>query len=90
LLKRLRDAGVRMFTGAKVTEVDGRGVRMERAGSSEFVEADTVVNAGIAAVPKAEWQAAGDVAEVHIVGDGAEPGKLMEAVASGFIVGHGI
>lgn len=90
LLKKLREAGVRMFTGAKVTDVVDRGVKIEKSSLSELVEADTVVNAGIDAVPKLDWQPACEVAEVHIIGDSAEPGKLMEAVASGFIVGHEI
>ena len=90
LLKKLREAGVRMFTGAKVTEVVDSGVKIEQSSLSELVEADTVVNAGIDAVPKLDWQPACEVAEVHIIGDSAEPGKLMEAVASGFIVGHEI
>jgi 2,4-dienoyl-CoA reductase (NADPH2) len=90
LLKKLREAGVRMITGAKVTEVVDRGVKIEQSGLSELVEADTVVNAGIDTVPKLDWQPVCEVAEVHIVGDSAEPGKLMEAVASGFIVGHSI
>jgi 2,4-dienoyl-CoA reductase (NADPH2) len=90
LLKKLREAGVRMVTGAKVTDVVDRGVKIEKSSLSELVEADTVVNAGIDAVPKLDWQPACEVAEVHIIGDSAEPGKLMEAVASGFIVGHEI
>ena len=32
----------------------------------------------------------GQVAELHLVGDGVEPGKLMEAMASGFLIGQKI
>jgi 2,4-dienoyl-CoA reductase (NADPH2) len=90
LLKKLREAGVKMVTGAKVTEVVDRGVKIEQSGLIELVEADTVVNADMDTIPKLDWQPACEVADVHIVGDSAEPGKLMEAVASGFIVGHSI
>ena len=90
LLKKLRDAGVEMIRGAKVDEITSGGVRVSRPGSSVFVEADTVVNVGIVATEGLASELSDSTVELHIVGDGAEPGKLMEAVASGFIVGHSI
>ena len=87
-LSKLKAAGVRMITGAKLAGVVNRGASIETSERRELIEGDTVVNVGICAVGEQEWKSVCEDAEVHLIGDGAAPGKLMEAVASGFIAGH--
>jgi 2,4-dienoyl-CoA reductase (NADPH2) len=90
-MRQLKEAGARLETGAGVVEITDRGVKISKDGSTEFVEADTVVIAG-GLVPNAklaeEFSDKGPV--VYSIGDCDEPGKLMEAVASGFIAGQKI
>lgn len=90
-MKQLREAGARLETEARVVEITDRGVKISRAGSTDFIEADTVVlagglepNAGLAK----ELSGRGTV--VYSIGDCAQPGKLLEATASGFLVGQQI
>ncbi len=88
LLKKLREAGARMIKGATVVEITGKGLRVAQGDSTELIEADTVVKVGITANTELARELEGRVAELHVVGDGAEPGRLMEAVASGFLAGQ--
>ena len=89
-LKRLRDAGTRLLTETKLIEITHRGVKIARAGTGDFIEADTVVNTGIVANNVFAKELEGKVPEIHVVGDCSDPGKLMEAVASGFLTGQSI
>jgi 2,4-dienoyl-CoA reductase (NADPH2) len=88
LLRKLREAGARMIKGARVVEITGKGLRVVQGDSTEFIEADTVVKVGITANPELTHELEGKIAELYVVGDGADPGRLMEAVASGFLVGQ--
>ncbi|MEE8374499.1 MAG: FAD-dependent oxidoreductase, partial [Dehalococcoidia bacterium] len=90
-IKQLREAGARLETGAMVVEITGEGVKIDRAGSADFIEADTVVRAG-EFEPDTELaeRFSGKVPAIHAVGDCAGPGKLLEAIASGFLVGQEI
>lgn len=89
LLRRLRRAGVRMETKAKVEEITKEGVRATREdGSSELFEADTVV---IAAGMQSNKELAEDlkdkVASLHVIGDCVEPRRIAEAMDEAFVVG---
>jgi len=88
-MRQLKEAGARLETKASVVEVTDEGVKISKDGSLELIEADTVVVAG-GLVPNAkltdEFSSKGPV--IYPIGDCAEPGKLMEAVASGFLVGQ--
>ena len=45
-MRQLREAGARLETEARVVKITDRGVKISRVGSTDFVEADTVVLAG--------------------------------------------
>jgi hypothetical protein len=79
-----------MFKEAKVVEITNKGVKISQAGSTEFIEADTVVKVGITTNTGLAQELEGRVPELHLVGDCAEPGKLMEAIASGFLAAQKI
>ena len=89
-LKKLKDAGAKIFKEAKVTEVTSRGAQISYPGSTEFIEADTVVKVGITPDAGLAQELKGKAPEFYIVGDCSEPGKLMEAMASGFLTGQKI
>lgn len=89
-LKKLKDAGAKMFREAKVTEITDKGVKISYSGSTEFIEADTVVKVGITPDISLPQEFKGKAPELYLVGDCTEPGKLLEAMASGFLVGHKI
>ena len=89
-LDRLRKAGTRMIKKAKITQIKENGVEIEMSGSQEFIEADTVVNMGITSNNELVQELDRLVPEIYNVGDSAEPGKIMEAIASGFLTGHRI
>ncbi|MGB3129095.1 MAG: hypothetical protein WBC11_05185 [Dehalococcoidia bacterium] len=90
-MKQLREAGARLVTEASGTEITDRGVSINKAGSTDLVEADTVVLAGgLKPDTKLAEELSGKGAAVYPIGDCAEPGKLLEATAAGFLVGQEI
>jgi len=89
-LKKLKEAGAKMFRETKVTEITNKGVKISYPGSTEFIEADTVVKVGIIPDTSLAQEFKGKAPELHIVGDCSEPAKLMEAMASGFLAGQKI
>jgi len=90
-MKQLREAGTRLETNARVINVTPKGVEINKAGGNDFIEADTVVLAG-GLQPNSELAAllSKKAPEFYSIGDCSEPGKLLEAVASGFLVGQKI
>lgn len=89
-LKKLKEAGAKMFREAKVTELTDKGVQISYPGATEFIEADTVVKVGITPNTGLAQELKGIAPEIYLVGDCTEPGKVMEAIASGFLVGQKI
>jgi 2,4-dienoyl-CoA reductase (NADPH2) len=89
-LSSLKKAGARMLKEARLLEIAGNRVKVSQNDSIHVVEADTVVKVGIAPNAGAAEKLRGTAPEVHVVGDCADPGKLMEAVASGFLTGQKI
>jgi len=90
-MDRLRSLGIRMERNAKVEEITGSGVRVSRDGATEFFEADSVVLAvGMKSDHKLSRELEGKVATLHVVGDGAEPGKIAKAIESGLRVAREI
>ena len=77
-----------MFKESKITEITDKGARINRAGGAEFIEAGTVATVGITPNTVLARELEGRVPALHLIGDSAEPGKLMEAVASGFLAGQ--
>ena len=90
-MKQLREAGTRFETNARIVSVNQRGVEINRSGENDFVEANTVVLAG-GLQPNTELTdlLSNKALEFYSIGDCSEPGKLLEAVAAGFLIGHKI
>lgn len=92
-LAMLREAGAKMETLAKVTEITDKGVKVSREGSSEFFKADTVFTVpgkAVEANAKLAQQLEGKVPVFYSIGDCADPGRIREAMASGFSIGSKI
>jgi len=87
IMGRLRSLSVRTERNAKVEEITESGVRIIRDGKAEFFEGDSVVLAvGMESNRKLAEELEGKVAELHVVGDSAKPGKIAQAIESGFQV----
>jgi len=90
-MKQLRDSGTKLVTEAKVTEITTRGVVISKAGSTELIEADTIIIAtGLKPNNELAEEFSGKAPVIYSIGDCAEPGRLLEATASGFLVGQKI
>jgi 2,4-dienoyl-CoA reductase (NADPH2) len=90
-MKQLRDSGAKLVTEAKVAEITKKGVLISKAGSTELIEADTIVVAtGLKPNNKLAEEFSGKAPVIYSVGDCAEPGRLLEATASGFLAGQKI
>ena len=89
-LTSLKRAGVKVLKEANLLEIAGNRVKIGHDNSIEVVQADCVVKVGITPDIKAAGELAGAAPEVYVVGDCAEPGKLMEAIAAGFLTGQKI
>jgi len=83
---RLRAFGVRTETNARVTEITDKGVRFDRVGSSEFLEADTILLVkGVRANDSLAQRLKGKAPILYSIGDCSEPaGRIMEAIESGY------
>jgi len=89
VMQRLNKFGVKMERNAKVLEITEKGVKVAVDSTEKFLEADTVVlalplqaNGGLAQELEGKgWR-------VHTIGDAADPGRIMEAVAAGFRAGY--
>jgi len=90
-MKRLRDSGARLEREAKVLEITAEGVRISREGSTDLIQADRVV---LARSPEPDTEILerfrGKVPIICTAGECAAPGKLMEAIASGFLTAQAI
>ncbi|MCK4331072.1 MAG: FAD-dependent oxidoreductase, partial [Dehalococcoidia bacterium] len=91
VMDRLRSLGIRMERNARVEEITVSGARVRRDGGTEFFEADSVVLAvGMKSDHALSRELKGKVAALHVVGDGAEPGKIAKAIESGLRVAREI
>ncbi len=87
-LGMLKMLGIRLEKRTIVEEVTGTGVRVNRQGTDEFIEADAVVlAAGLRVDPKTVEVFQGKAPEVYTVGDCVRPRMIREAVEEGLIVG---
>ena len=89
-LKNLKEAGAQLLTQAQPVEITDNGVKITREGSPQFIEADTVVPISITANRELADAFEGEIRQVFVVGDCAEPAKLQEAITAGFLAGHEI
>jgi len=80
-LGMLKMLGIRLEKRTIVEEVTGTGVRVNRQGTDEFIEADAVVlAAGLRVDPKTVEVFQGKAPEVYTVGDCVRPRMIREAV----------
>lgn len=88
---KLRLSGVGFHTGMKAEEVTDRGVKATRKGERFFFEADTVVLAvGMDANDALAQELKEKGKKVYVVGDAAQPRKIIDAVYDGARVGREI
>ena len=90
LLYWLKDHGVRLVTDVEYDSVvrDGLIVR-HKDGSTELLEADTVVTAlPLKPNTAAQESLAGKAPEVHTIGDAGNPQLIVDAIAAGAKVGR--
>jgi NADPH-dependent 2,4-dienoyl-CoA reductase/sulfur reductase-like enzyme len=85
LLKRFYRANIRVCSNAKVKEIDGRGMVLEKAGITFLLDADTVIISVGETMRKDLAQALkGQVPEVYTVGDCDQIGNAMKAIESAY------
>ncbi len=87
-LGMLKMLGIRLEKQTVVEEVTGTGVKVNRQGTPEFIEADAVIlAAGLRVDPKTVEEFQGKAREVYAVGDCVRPRMIREALEEGLIVG---
>jgi pyruvate/2-oxoglutarate dehydrogenase complex dihydrolipoamide dehydrogenase (E3) component len=92
LFRWLKNKGVTMMAGVKYEEITEKGLTIvTKEGERQTIEADTIVpavpltpNAGLLDTLKDK------VAEVHLIGDCAEPKVIIDAVAAGYRVANAL
>ncbi|MEW6442289.1 MAG: FAD-dependent oxidoreductase [bacterium] len=89
-LKNLKDGGAQLFTEAEPVEVKDQGVVIRQKEAQNLIASDTVVPINITTNKELAEGFEGKVPEVFVVGDCAEPAKLMEATTAGFLAGQKI
>jgi len=88
---KLRLAGVGFHTRMKAEGITEKGVKAIRNGEPFFFEADTVVLAvGMVADDNLGPQLKEKGKKVYVIGDAAQPGKIIDAVYAGARVGREI
>ena len=91
VLKRIiKEHNVPMYKNATIKEITDDGIKIDVDGESKMIKADAVVPTQIVSNTTLYDQLKGMVKEIHAVGDGNDPGKLMEAITSGFVAGNKI
>ena len=86
VFSELNRLGVKILTGAKAVEITEEGVKIETDQGTDVIPADSVV---VAVGSKSEnglaEELAGEVPELHTIGDAKEPRNAMEAIKEGFL-----
>ncbi|UCB42478.1 MAG: FAD-dependent oxidoreductase [Dehalococcoidales bacterium] len=93
LLNRLEEKGVILMPGIKEYQgITAEGLLIiNKEGKSQLLEADSIVLAtGVTANDRLAKAVQGKVGEVHMVGDCAEPGRILDAIRDGSRVGRNI
>lgn len=88
LLDEMDKRGIRQILGARCLEFSDRGVKIEKDGKEEFIEADTCcysmgMRSNDKIVEKLK-KAAGDI-PVWVIGDAQHAGKVADAVRGGYM-----
>ena len=88
MMGRLREGNARLETGVQLEAITERGIKVRKNGASLFLEGDTVLLAkGLVANSDQMKNMIGNIADTRFIGDCSEPGKIMEAMKSGFLLG---
>lgn len=88
LMDEMDKRNVEQYLGAKCLEIKPDGVRIEQNGEEKFLSADSVVySMGMKSKSKLAEQLKEDCGdrEVILIGDCVKPGKLGDAVRSGYL-----
>jgi NADPH-dependent 2,4-dienoyl-CoA reductase/sulfur reductase-like enzyme len=88
LREQLPKSGVEHLTSRTLIEISDKGVTvLDQKGTRSFIEADNVVIAlGAKSINTLEEKAKDIAPEVHVIGDGKEPRKLIDAIYEGALV----
>lgn len=90
-LARLKKAGIRLLTGARVTEINPRGAVVEQNDETKFLEGDSVILAAGYKPDEARNDSfRGAAQEVYFIGDCVKARMIREAVREGFELGRKI
>ncbi|MFC1926164.1 FAD-dependent oxidoreductase [Chloroflexota bacterium] len=88
VLRRLKEAGIKMETKAIAEEITDDGVKVNQDGESKFFECDTAVLAvGLEANRKLAQELEGRVPNLYLVGDCVAPRRIKESIEEGFRAG---
>ena len=88
---RLKEGGANIVTEAVLEEISRKGVKVNQAGVSKFLEGDTVMLAkGLVANEKLAEALRQKVPALYVIGDCATPAKVKEAIESSFHVAREI
>ena len=85
LRKMVKDRGVNVVAGAKVTQITPDSVTYEKDGETVTLACDTVLNAaGFRANDSLEDACLAVCEEVAVVGDAVGPRKILDAIHEGY------
>jgi len=85
VLKHLRTLGVEIFEETRVKALRANGIEAEKDGQTVLIPADTIVLAtGVKPCNELYQELSKSFANVHLLGDAARPGKLMDAIHGAF------
>ncbi len=88
LFMELRHKQVRIIASATVKKILPDGAIIDRAGAEEVLRGMDAIVLALGCEPVNELSAAAGNAEVHVIGDAAEPRKVLEAIKEGFEIGR--
>lgn len=88
ILKRLREKGVKILTGAIVKEITSNSVTIDVGGEQSKIKADHVILAvGMRPNNKLAEELSKTGYKVYMIGDCVKPARILEAVRDGYRVG---
>ena len=92
LLDGLAETGVRLLTNTGCREIGEGGVTVvDRSGRLEDIPADSILIAVGSSPDQGLYRALkGQVPELYQIGDGLQPARILEAIASGARAGHAL
>ncbi len=88
--KALKDNNVKMLKESKVLKIEDNGLEVLSNSKAEFIQTGAVIPSQIDRNTALYDQLKDNVEEIYFTGDANEPGKLMEAISSGYIAGYSI